>query len=96
MKARAYLDKHGLVSVVPLTEPQPAEYVAAMDVDTGAVEDWRFMLLLAEKKMHDKYTIVDGKAAEIEKHCGDKTVRIDKKRYNVGGEKHVCKNRRPK
>jgi hypothetical protein len=93
MKATAYLLRSGAVDVRPSGE-QPRDFLAALEIDIGVSEDWPFLMRMAEKKVLDKYVIADGKALAVEPHCGDRTFRLDKKRFNANGEPHACKNRR--
>jgi len=95
MRAKAYLLRSGAVDVRQDDEA-PNDWLAWMPIDIGVSEDFSFLVRMAEKKMLDRYAIVDGKAAEIQPHCGERTFRIEKQRFNVNGERHECRNRRKK
>lgn len=93
MKVAAYLLRSGAVDV-RTDEKVPDGYLAVLIVDGGVTDDWTFISKLAEKQMHDRYIVADGRACKVEPHCGHKTFRVQKKRYNVSGEPHECRRKK--
>ena len=97
MRAYAYLMPRGTVTVLPVGETPPEGYITSVTIDTGPIEDWRFMTQLGEARIRQGYRIVSGRAISVEKHtCGRQTIRYGAKklRYDLDGKRHACLGRK--
>lgn len=94
MKAQAFLLRSGAVEVRAREAGTPEEYLASMEVDGGVTDDWPFLVRMAEAQMNEAYAIADDQAVRVQLHCGDRTFKLQKKRFDLDGQPHVCKHRR--